>query len=323
MAHHLRPWLDGYRFRRNFAAQAMQVAADSDSDVEQLPVYSHPASHLVEKPAPVPAVKGRIHSVDTFSAVDGPGLRMVVFEQGCAMRCAFCSNPDTWSSCGGEPVSSKDIAAQMRSVAPYLRPGGGGVTCSGGEAMLQPQFTAAVFQEAHALGLTTCLDTTGQGTKHHHWDVVLPHTDMVLFCIKHLNPEKYAGLTGLRQIGALRFAAELKERGIPHWLRYVLIPGHTDDEDGIQRLIKFCQDQQPALQGVELLPYHLLGRNKWEELGLQYPLDGVDTPPLDAVLSVVEKLEAAGLNVICDAKRQAAEREKHHLHQLHHEALLA
>jgi len=152
VAHHLRPWLDGYRFRRNFAAQAMQVAADSDSDVEQLPVYSHPASHLVEKPAPVPAVKGRIHSVDTFSAVDGPGLRMVVFEQvgtadtlpvvgclvakalicvrqnpfttiphrvvspmqGCAMRCAFCSNPDTWSSCGGEPVSSKDIAAQMR-----------------------------------------------------------------------------------------------------------------------------------------------------------------------------------------------------------------
>lgn len=134
------------------------------------------------------------------------------------------------------------------SVAPYLKPGGGGVTCSGGEALLQPQFTAAVFQEAHALGLTTCLDTTGQGTKHHHWDTVLPHTDMVLFCIKHLNPEKYAGLTGLRQIGALRFAEELKARGIPHWLRYVLIPGHTDDDDGIRRLIDFCHKQQPALQ---------------------------------------------------------------------------
>jgi pyruvate formate lyase activating enzyme len=84
------------------------------------------------------------------------------------MRCKFCSNPDTWNSSGGEEASSKDIAAQLRSVAPYLRPGGGGVTCSGGEALLQPDFTAAVFQEAHALGLTTCLDTTGQGTKHHH-----------------------------------------------------------------------------------------------------------------------------------------------------------
>jgi pyruvate formate lyase activating enzyme len=143
---------------------------------------------------------------------------------------------------------------------------------------------------------------------------------MVLFCIKHLNPEKYAGLTGLRQIGALRFAAELKARGIPHWLRYVLIPGHTDDDDGIQRLIKFCQDQQPALQGVELLPYHLLGRNKWEALGLQYPLDGVETPPLEQTLSVVERLEAAGLNVICDAKRQAAaiEHDKHLVHNSNH-----
>lgn len=195
---------------------------------------------------------------------------------------------------------------QLRSVAPYLRPGGGGVTCSGGEPLLQPQFTSAVFQEAHALGLTTCLDTTGQGTKRQHWDHVLPHTDMVLFCIKHINPEKYAGLTGLRQVGALRFAAELKEQGIPFWLRYVLIPGHTDDADGIKRLADFAHQHQPAMQGIELLPYHLLGRNKWEALGLAYPLDGVQTPPLHDVLHVVQQLEDSGLNVICDAKRQAA-----------------
>lgn len=134
------------------------------------------------------------------------------------------------------------------SVAPYLRPGGGGVTCSGGEPLLQPQFTAAVFREAHALGLTTCLDTTGQGTKRQHWDHVLPHTDMVLFCIKHLHPEKYAGLTGLRQIGALRFATELQEQNIPFWLRYVLIPGHTDDADGIKRLAEFAHQHEPAMQ---------------------------------------------------------------------------
>lgn len=143
----------------------------------------------------------------------GPGVRFLVFVQGCAMRCLFCSNPDTWAPASGELVSSKDIAAQVRSVAPYLKPGGGGVTCSGGEAMLQPEFTAAIFQEAHALGLTTCLDTTGQGSKHHHWDKVLPHTDMVLFCIKSLNEDRYMELTGVRQKGALKFAAELKVGG--------------------------------------------------------------------------------------------------------------
>ncbi|KAF6260330.1 pyruvate formate-lyase activating enzyme [Scenedesmus sp. NREL 46B-D3] len=259
-----------------------------------------------DKPAVIPEVVGQIHSTESFSAVDGPGVRFIVFTQGCAMRCKFCSNPDTWNSSGGEPASSKDIAAQIRSVAPYLRPGGGGVTCSGGEALLQPDFTAAIFQEAHALGLTTCLDTTGQGTKHHHWDKVLPHTDMALFCIKHLDPEKYAGLSGLRQLGALRFAAELKEQGIPFWLRYVLIPGYTDDAKDVDMLVDFCQ-RQPTLQGVELLPYHRLGVNKWHELGLQYPLEGVSTPPLEQTLRVVDTLEAAGLNVICDAKRQRAD----------------
>jgi pyruvate formate lyase activating enzyme len=204
----------------------------------------------------------------------------------------------------GDIVSSKYIAANISRVAPYLRPGGGGVTCSGGEPLLQPDFTAAIFQEAHALGLTTCLDTTGQGTKHHHWDKVLPHTDMVLFCIKHLDPDKYQKLTSLPQLGALRFAAELKQQGIPFWLRYVLIPGRTDDAADIKKLVSFCQGH-PSLQGVELLPYHLLGKNKWDALKLKYPLEGVQTPPHEHVMKVVDQLEEAGVNVICDAKCKA------------------
>eukprot|EP00878_Enallax_costatus_P008745 GHUV01009141.1.p1 GENE.GHUV01009141.1~~GHUV01009141.1.p1 ORF type:complete len:297 (+),score=66.30 GHUV01009141.1:972-1862(+) len=245
----------------------------------------------------VPEVRGHVHSTESMSMVDGPGVRFLVFLQGCTMRCLFCSNPDTWSPAGGEVVSSKEIAAQLRKVAPYLKPGGGGVTCSGGEPLLQPEFTAAIFQEAHAL------DTTGQGTKHHNWDTVLPHTDMVLFCIKHLDPAKYTSLTGLRQAGALKFAAELQQRNIPFWLRYVLIPGYSDDRPGIQKLIKFCKDQ-PSLQGVELLPYHLLGKNKWDALGLKYPLEGVQTPSHKQVMQVVDEIEAAGLNVICDAKNK-------------------
>eukprot|EP00878_Enallax_costatus_P035008 GHUV01038967.1.p1 GENE.GHUV01038967.1~~GHUV01038967.1.p1 ORF type:complete len:141 (+),score=30.73 GHUV01038967.1:302-724(+) len=134
-------------------------------------------------------------------------------------------------------------------------------------------------------------------------DTVLPHTDMVLFCIKHLDPAKYTSLTGLRQAGALKFAAELQQRNIPFWLRYVLIPGYSDDRPGIQKLIKFCKDQ-PSLQGVELLPYHLLGKNKWDALGLKYPLGGVQTPSHKQVMQVVDEIEAAGLNVICDAKNE-------------------
>jgi pyruvate formate lyase activating enzyme len=115
-------------------------------------------------------------------------------------------------------TTSKDIMAQVRKVLPYLKHHGG-LTCSGGDPMLQPQFVAALFRETHALGLNTCIDTTGQGTKHHNWDVVLPHTDLVLFCIKHIDPIKYEALSGLKQRGAMRFAEELAVRNLPYWLR--------------------------------------------------------------------------------------------------------
>eukprot|EP00775_Hariotina_reticulata_P009835 gene9835-9994_t len=214
----------------------------------------------------------------------------------------------------GVEMTSRDVASHVHKVAPYLRPGGGGVTCSGGEALMQPEFVASIFQEAHAMGLTTCLDTTGHGSKQANWDKVLPHTDLVLFCIKHIDPVKYHKLTGMSQVAPLLFTAELQQRGIPYWLRYVLLPGYTDDADDIDNLISFCK-QQPTLQGVELLPYHILGRNKWDALGMHYPLEGVHPPTHDQVMEVVEKMEAAGLRVLCDAKQHA--KQQHQLAALH------
>lgn len=248
----------------------------------------------------IPDVNGFIHSTESFSALDGPGVRFLVFLQGCGMRCLFCSNPDTWELHSGQKTSSKMIAEEIRKVLPYLKHEGG-VTCSGGEPLLQPDFVAALFKEAHAMNLTTCIDTTGQGTKHHNWDIVLPHTDMVLFCIKHLDPDKYQRLTGIKQTGALKFARELANRNIPYYLRYVLLPGMSDSPQDIRKLIDFAKEQK-TLEAIELLPYHVLGKNKWENLGFKYPLEGMETPPREHVLAVRRDLEDAGLKVLCDVK---------------------
>lgn len=167
--------------------------------------------------------------------------------------------------------------------------------------MLQPQFVSALFQEVHKLGLTTCLDTTGQGSKHHHWDVVLPHTDLVLLCIKHLDPVMYEKISGLKQHGAMKFANELAERKIPYYLRYVLVPGLSDSPNDIRLLTEFAT-KQPTLKGIELLPYHLLGKEKWSVMNMKYPLDGVKVPSRAHVHAVRADIEAAGLKVLCDVK---------------------
>lgn len=242
---------------------------------------------------------GYVHSTESFSAVDGPGMRFLIFLQGCGFRCSFCSNPDTWAVNKGAQMSSKDIAHRLDLVLPYLKASGGGVTCSGGEALLQPHFVSAVFDEARARGLNTCLDTTGQGTKHRSWDVVLPHTDLVLFCVKHMDPQKYLQLTGHPQGGMIKFARELSDRNLPAWCRYVLIPGMTDSVNDLQMLIDFLKEH-PNFLGVELLPYHRLGVEKWHVMGLEYPLEHCRTPTLQQTQGALRQLEDAGIRVMCD-----------------------
>ncbi|GLI60123.1 hypothetical protein VaNZ11_002163 [Volvox africanus] len=294
---HARPLAWGATLNRSYVVPSHEDALPNQHlNMEaryavELPHYEPGDNSHIEE------VFGNVHSTESFSAVDGPGVRFLVFVQGCAMRCLFCSNPDTWNLKGGTRTSSKELADQIRKVRNYLRPRGG-VTISGGEAMLQPRFVSAVFQEVHAMGLNTTIDTTGQGTKHGNWDVVLPHTDLVLFCIKHMDPLKYESLTGLKQKGALRFADELAERKIPFYLRYVYIPGYTDAPKDIDRLIEWSK-KQPTFQGIELLPYHVLGKNKWEVMHIPYPLDGVQTPSHETVSKVIKLFNDNEIPVIC------------------------
>lgn len=255
--------------------------------------------------ASIPEVWGKVHSVESFSAVDGPGVRFLVFLQGCGLRCSFCSNPDTWEFSGGELMSSKQLAKRVDRMLPYLQAQRSqssghesGVTFSGGEAMLQPQFVAAMCQEAHARGLTTCIDTTGQGTKEHNWDVVLPHLDYALFCIKSPIKAKYEALTNRKGLHrALNFARELEDRGIKYWLRYVMIPGITDTPEDIEALVNFSAGKR-SMQAVELLPYHTLGLDKWKELGLVYPLEGQRSPTAEEVVTFRAAMHAAGIPVL-------------------------
>lgn len=274
---------------------------------EHLPVYS------VEEPASdVPEAIGCIHSTESMSAVDGPGLRFMVFLQGCIARCQFCSNPDTWEFHAGHHVTSKKIASMMARSLAYMRASGGGLTCSGGEPLMQPHFVEALFREAHALGLNTVLDTNGQGCPGAHWDDVLPHTDLVLVCVKHLDANRYRELVGgsAKPASVLHFIEELNHKNIPFWIRYVLIPGHTMASEDIDLLVEFSKRQSSCLRGVELLPYHRLGVEKWRQLGIAYPMEHVEPPGREEVVAVAERLEAEGINVMCDVQTAAKARAR-------------
>ena len=244
------------------------------------------------------SVSGYVHSTDSLSCVDGPGVRYLVFMQGCQMRCTFCSNPDTWriGTRFSPQTQSSGVAQKIRSLLPYLAPNRGGVTVSGGEPMLQSSFLEHLFREVHRMGLTTCIDTCGRGEKERNWDAVLPHTDYVLFCIKHIDPVKYSELTGCTQEKPMAFARELERRKIPFFLRYVLIPGHTDADEDVEALLTWAK-KQPSMIAVELLPYHELGKHKWEELGLRYKLEGVETPGREDVGRFVDACARHGVRV--------------------------
>ena len=203
---------------------------------------------------------GRVHSIETFTAIDGPGIRYMIFLQGCGLRCKSCSNRDTWEMVGGKEMSCTDVIQHMLRYRDFIE----GVTVSGGEALLQPYFVASLFQQARRHGLTTCLDTAGQAPKH-HWDVVLPHTDVALVCIKHVDPVKYKHFTGMNQASALEFVDHLAHRyKVPFHFRYLYIPGFTDDLNDIDRFLQYAEQFKPLLRGIELLPYHRLGVEKWK-----------------------------------------------------------
>jgi pyruvate formate lyase activating enzyme len=239
---------------------------------------------------------GRVHSWDLSTGVDGPGTRFVAFLSGCPLRCLYCQNPDTWHMRDGTPSTVEDLLSTVTGFAPFLRTAGGGLTVSGGEPLLQPAFTRALFAGARGLGLHTALDTSGAlGVRAD--DTLLDLTSLVLLDIKCWDPAGYRRLTGGELAPTLAFARRLAERGTPVWLRYVLVPGHTDDLEDVAGLAGFAAGLG-NVERVDVLPFHKLGAPKYERLGLPFPLRDTPGPGPDLVERVRARFREAGLKAV-------------------------
>ena len=246
---------------------------------------------------------GRVHSLETMGTVDGPGIRFVVFVQGCPMRCAFCHNPDTWAVKGGTLVTIEHLLDVFESNRPFYR--SGGFTVSGGEPLLQPEFLADLFKAAHnapAGRIHTCLDSCGYAftpQTPEKFDSVLDETDMVLLDIKHSDPEGHKKLTGCSPERILAFGDELSKRNIKVVIRHVVVPGITDTVEECEALGRLIAPWHNVV-GLEMLPYHTMGVVKYEQLGIPYKLDGV--PQMDKAR--MPELRQAVMNGMKERRRE-------------------
>lgn len=220
---------------------------------------------------------GHIHSWESMGLVDGPGIRTVIFLQGCCLRCQYCHNPDTWEIDGrAETKTPEEIIAVLNRFKPYYG-STGGVTFSGGEPLLQKDFLAETLALCKEQGIHTCLDTAGYGNGG--YGDILKHTDLVLFDVKHYTREGYLNITGQPMDESLRFLQAVQEFNIPLWIRHVAVPGLTDSREHLMGLFEAVK-QIKNVQRVELLPYHVLGVPKYKAMGIPYRLEQV--PPKDA-----------------------------------------
>lgn len=225
---------------------------------------------------------GHVHSVESFGSVDGPGIRYIIFLKGCPMRCQFCHNPDTWDGRGAQDMTVDELLDKAERFRSYWGTEGG-ITVSGGEALMQIDFLLELFTEAHRRNITTCLDTSAQPFRpdNKQWtdkfEALMKVTDTVLLDIKHIDDEGHRRLTGHTNRNILDCARWLSDHKIPVWIRHVLIPGITDDDALLHRLRDFI-DTLSNVERVEVLPYHTLGVYKYKELGIDYPLSGVEPP---------------------------------------------
>ncbi|MBU3154403.1 pyruvate formate lyase-activating protein [Clostridium estertheticum] len=224
-------------------------------------------------------VKGKIHSIETMGLVDGPGIRVVVFFQGCKLRCAYCHNPDTWQLSGGTEMTPDEIVKKIVRFKPYFNRSGGGVTFSGGDPLLQPEFLLECLKLCKQNGIHTALDTAGFGDGN--YDEILKYTDLVLLDIKQTTGKGYVALTGKDTTDVNIFLESLRKSKSRVWVRHVVVPGITDSEEHITKLAKIINEEVPNLDKVELLSYHVLGVSKYEELSIPYKLKGVDAMDKD------------------------------------------
>ena len=217
-------------------------------------------------------IKGKIHSIESMGLVDGPGIRVVIFMQGCSLRCKYCHNPDTWTMEGGEEYTPEDLIKKILRFKPYFESSGGGVTFSGGEPLKQPKFLLEMLKLCKEKGIHTCIDTAGYGNGD--YDEILKYTDLVLFDIKHFTKEGYKNVTYMDINKSLEFLEAMERNNTKKWIRHVIVPGLTDGEEHIKALGEYIKTIS-NVEKIELLPYHLLGANKYEVLNIPYPLKGV------------------------------------------------
>ncbi len=225
---------------------------------------------------------GNIHSIETFGTVDGPGIRYIVFTQGCLLRCQYCHNADTWEIGQGKQMSVDEIIQDLTSYLPFFKSSGGGITVSGGEPLLQLPFLIELFKECKKMGIHTTIDSSGGCYStaplfQEQLNELLSYTDLILLDLKHINRKKHIQLTGMANDHIIEFARFLSQREIPVWIRHVLVPGITDDEQDLNDLGDFIGTLK-NVKKLEILPYHKLGVYKWETLGLDYPLKDIEPP---------------------------------------------
>lgn len=242
---------------------------------------------------------GKIHSIETFGLVDGPGVRYVLFLQGCNMRCKYCHNPETWSFDDAKfTVSAKDAFNKAYKYKNYWKKNGkpnGGITVSGGEPLLQIDFVTEFFKYAKEKGVHTTLDSSGSAFTREEpffskFNELLKYTDLVMLDIKHIDDEEHRKLTGHTNKNILDCARYLSEQGIPMWIRHVLVPGITDNDEYLKKTREFI-DTLDTVMKVEVLPYHTLGEYKWKELGIPYKLEGVEPPTEERIQNAKKILE--------------------------------
>lgn len=225
-------------------------------------------------------MNGFIHSIESMGLVDGPGIRTVVFLSGCRLRCRYCHNPDSWKEGEGASQSPDELIRKLKRFSTYYKASGGGVTFSGGEPLLQPEFLTEILALCKQAGIHTCLDTAGAGTGDEtSYRDILSQTDLILYDVKHYLPAEYHSLTGQPIKETQHFLYIAQEMEVPIWVRHVVVPGLTDSEEHLLGLKRYVGTMK-GVQKVELLPYHRLGVHKYEHLGIPYSLGSV--PPMEA-----------------------------------------
>ena len=235
----------------------------------------------------------KIHSFESFGTVDGPGVRFVVFLQGCPLRCLYCHNPDTWDMHAAKEYSVEEVFQQISKYYNYIEDGG--VTISGGEPLLQIDFVIELFKKLKEVGLHTCIDTSGITFQEDSFQMMkkfqtlLKYTDLFLLDIKQIDNKKHHILTGSGNERVKKFLSFLNEHKKSVWIRYVLVPGYSDDVQDIQHLHEFLQPFD-NIEKIEVLPYHTLGITKYESMGLEYPLKDVSSPTKEVIKRTKEIL---------------------------------